>query len=75
MAYTLQRILQEELSKEMLKNSSAMMGMTDEDELVQTTATTIRMAVIAITTLPIVCVYPFVQKYFAQGMLIGSVKG
>ena len=75
MSYTLQRILQEELSKEMLKNSSAMMGMTDEDELVQTTATTIRMAVIAITTLPIVCVYPFVQKYFAQGMLIGSVKG
>ena len=67
--------MQEELSKEMLKNSSAMMGMTDEDELVQTTATTIRMAVIAIKTLPIVCVYPFVQKYFAQGMLIGSVKG
>ncbi len=34
----------------------------------------LKMATIVITTLPIVCVYPFVQKYFVKGLLIGSVK-
>ena len=28
-----------------------------------------------IAMLPIICVYPFVQKYFKKGILIGSVKG
>ena len=28
-----------------------------------------------ITTLPIICVYPFLQRYFTKGMLIGAVKG
>ncbi|MCY7808840.1 carbohydrate ABC transporter permease [Bacillus spizizenii] len=35
----------------------------------------IKLAVIVIATLPILAVYPFLQKYFAKGMLIGSVKG
>lgn len=36
---------------------------------------TLKMAIIVMTILPIVCVYPFVQKYFMKGMLLGSVKG
>ena len=36
---------------------------------------TLQMAVIIFTIIPILCVYPFVQKYFMQGMLMGSVKG
>lgn len=36
---------------------------------------TVKMAVITVATLPILCVYPFLQKYFAKGALIGSVKG
>ena len=35
----------------------------------------IKMAVIVVGTIPIMCVYPFLQKYFAKGVLIGSVKG
>lgn len=35
----------------------------------------LKPAAIFITMLPIVCVYPFVQKYFKKGVLIGSVKG
>ncbi|BFT73736.1 carbohydrate ABC transporter permease [Paenibacillus sp. P36] len=36
---------------------------------------TIRMAVIVFATLPILLVYPFLQKHFTKGVLLGSVKG
>ena len=35
----------------------------------------IRAATIVITTLPILVVYPFVQKYFVKGVMVGAVKG
>jgi putative aldouronate transport system permease protein len=35
----------------------------------------VKMAVIVISTLPILMVYPFLQKHFAKGVLLGSVKG
>ncbi|KRE71392.1 carbohydrate ABC transporter permease [Paenibacillus sp. Soil750] len=35
----------------------------------------IKMAVIVVGTIPILLVYPFLQKHFAKGVLIGSVKG
>ena len=38
-------------------------------------AETVRMATIVIATVPILCVYPFLQKYFVKGMMVGSVKG
>lgn len=34
-----------------------------------------RYAVIIVTTVPIMCVYPFVQKYFSKGVMIGAIKG
>lgn len=37
--------------------------------------TTLKMAMTVITVIPIMCIYPFLQKYFAKGLLIGSVKG
>ncbi|WP_159882396.1 carbohydrate ABC transporter permease [Paenibacillus puerhi] len=36
---------------------------------------TLKYALITIATLPILCVYPFIQKYFVQGSMIGGVKG
>jgi putative aldouronate transport system permease protein len=36
---------------------------------------TIRMAVIVFATVPIMLVYPFLQKHFAKGVMLGSVKG
>ncbi|ELA75390.1 ABC transporter permease [Enterococcus faecium EnGen0002] len=38
-------------------------------------AQTVKMAVIVIATVPMLIVYPFVQKYFVKGALVGSVKG
>lgn len=35
----------------------------------------IKMSTIVISVVPIMCVYPFLQKYFAKGVMIGSVKG
>lgn len=35
----------------------------------------IKYAAIVVSTAPILCVYPFVQKYFVKGVMIGSVKG
>lgn len=34
-----------------------------------------KMAAVIITVAPIICVYPFVQRYFTQGVMLGSVKG
>ena len=36
---------------------------------------TVKMAVITVATFPILVVYPFLQKHFAKGVLVGSVKG
>lgn len=35
----------------------------------------LKYAAIVVTTLPILCVYPFIQKYFVKGMMLGAVKG
>jgi putative aldouronate transport system permease protein len=39
------------------------------------TSQNIIMATIIVTILPILCVYPFLQKYFVKGVFIGSIKG
>jgi len=38
-------------------------------------AETIKYAAIVITTAPVLFIYPFLQKYFVKGVLIGAVKG
>jgi putative aldouronate transport system permease protein len=38
-------------------------------------AQSIRSASIILTIAPIVCIYPFLQKYFTKGVMIGSIKG
>ncbi len=38
------------------------------------TSSSLQMATMVVTTVPIICIYPFLQKYFVKGMMIGSVK-
>ncbi|MDQ0900825.1 MULTISPECIES: carbohydrate ABC transporter permease [unclassified Paenibacillus] len=51
------------------------MAADTSNEFVKPPEQTIKMAVIVVSTLPILIVYPFLQKYFAKGALVGSVKG
>ena len=39
------------------------------------TPDSIRMAATMVATLPIIMVYPFIQKYFVKGIMLGAVKG
>lgn len=39
------------------------------------TPETLKAATIMITTFPVICAYPFLQKYFVKGIMIGSLKG
>jgi len=41
----------------------------------QSSADQVKYAVIIVSTLPVLCVYPFIQKYFEKGVMIGAVKG
>lgn len=45
------------------------------DEIVRPPQEALKGASILITTLPILAVYPFIQKYFVKGVMVGSIKG
>ena len=38
-------------------------------------AQTLKYSVIIVSTVPVLCIYPFIQKYFVKGVMFGSVKG
>ena len=44
-------------------------------DMVNANPRTVKAAAAILTMLPILCVYPFLQKYFAKGVMIGAVKG
>lgn len=73
--------LQYELVKVLSKSTSSIKNYRDVQSKLNTgaaitsTPQSIRMAITVITTIPILCVYPFVQRYFIQGMTLGAVKG
>lgn len=46
-----------------------------EIQRIQITPESIKMATLVTTVVPIMCVYPFLQKYFVKGIMIGSLKG
>jgi putative aldouronate transport system permease protein len=44
-------------------------------ELINMSTQGVKSAIIVVAIFPIMCIYPFVQKYFVKGIMIGSVKG
>ena len=65
----IQNVLRDMLST--ATNTSGMGGSSDQMALSES----IKMAAVVISLIPIMCVYPFVQKYFTKGVMLGSVKG
>lgn len=66
--YPLQVILREIV----MSNDSSGLGGNAGD--VEAIGATIRYATIIVATLPILCVYPFLQRYFTKGIMVGAVK-
>jgi putative aldouronate transport system permease protein len=69
--FPLQLILREIL----IQNSTAYMSGDASAGDMEAVGESIKYATIIIATLPILVVYPFLQKYFVKGVMIGSVKG
>ncbi len=69
--YTLQLRLRSLLFGEELNNSGASL----EGMGTQVMSKSLKMATVAVSTVPILVVYPWLQKYFVKGVMVGSVKG
>ncbi len=50
------------------------LGAMAGDNDIEDVGTTIKYATILVSTLPILCIYPFIQKHFVEGVMIGAVK-
>jgi len=61
--------------REILISAEAAVGTGAAAGDVEAIARTIRFATVIVATIPILCVYPFLQKHFTKGVLIGAVKG
>lgn len=58
----------------LIKNQSTIFGEGTSQLAARQLAEVMKYSVIVVSTIPIMCIYPFVQKYFNQGVMIGSVK-
>ena len=71
------KVLQQIL-RDLINSSSAteQLQLTDSSDAMQPIASeSIKAVAIVIATLPIMCFYPFLQKYFTKGVMIGAIKG
>lgn len=74
--YTLQYLMMRILKQgEQIKQLGADQAMGIDISTAQTTSESIKSAMLIVSTVPILCVYPFLQKYFVKGVTLGAVKG
>ncbi|GHU73082.1 putative ABC transporter permease protein YtcP [Clostridia bacterium] len=66
--WTLQLVL-----RELVTQSQTLLN--DSTDIASLPAQSIKYAVIVVAVLPILCVYPFLQRFFVKGVMVGSVKG
>ena len=62
------------LSNMVLSSGSDAISLS-ESAMVTSTPEVYQSAMVMFATLPILCIYPFVQKYFVKGLTLGGVKG
>ncbi|MEA4888587.1 MAG: carbohydrate ABC transporter permease [Clostridiaceae bacterium] len=73
--YPLQIVLRNILIQNQM--DASMLSVVDVRDVARREAlsTLLKYALIVVASLPVMCIYPFVQKYFVKGVLIGSIKG
>jgi putative aldouronate transport system permease protein len=74
MSYVLISLINQTEAAARVKGGSGVMGTMNINQS-SYTAETLRPAAMMTVVIPIICVYPFLQKYFMKGIMIGSVKG
>lgn len=67
--------IQNVLRAVLIANSNILNSAASDADQINQFAETIKYAAIVIGTAPVLCVYPFLQKYFVKGVMIGAVKG
>lgn len=70
--YPLQLFLREILIKNDTTSMTADIGLGEETAAA---SEALKYAIIVVSVVPVLCVYPFLQKYFAKGVMVGAVKG
>ncbi len=70
--YVLMKVLQQAEAASMARKVKRSMS---QMRTISITPESIKMAITIVATLPIICVYPFIQKHFVKGMMVGAVKG
>ena len=59
----------------LIANSNILNAAAAENDQVNEFAESIKYATIILTTVPVLCIYPVLQKYFVKGVMVGAVKG
>lgn len=75
--YTMQFQLYEYLNQAaaLAKSLNNLTDLSMLDAATKVSTTAVRNTMTVITIIPIICVYPFIQRYYVQGVMIGAVKG
>jgi len=60
--------------QEIISNSNVVMEESMTVDVSQLTPEGIKMAVVFVSALPMIMIYPFLQRFFVKGLLIGSIK-
>ncbi|WP_235549302.1 carbohydrate ABC transporter permease [Paenibacillus sp. Root444D2] len=71
----LQQLLAAQDLSSVLGSNNNQEALARSSQLKNITLMSIKMTVVMVSAIPILCVYPFLQKYFVKGVLVGSLKG
>ena len=67
--------IQNVLRSILIANSNILNSAATDSDKVNEFAEAIKYSTIVLTTVPVLCIYPFLQKYFVKGVMVGAVKG
>ena len=69
------QVLQIVMRRIVLEGTQDMLNPDAFEEAMNVSTETIKATTVMVTTIPILVVYPFIQKYFVKGVMVGSLKG